>query len=186
MINHLPAIQKPQVWSLDQEDALEKGMVTHSNILAWRIPLERGAWWAIYNWATDSLSMESLFLPVLWDSWTCCQRILALCAEIPNRNIETELWRRRKELLYFFAKQEREYIRVYSSFHCEYFLVYPVCRNRSTNFGISFKGSCSMYSCSFAVSKWKRDVRSLICHHLIHFHVQLFIYQSSLNKVIFY
>ena len=28
-----------QVWSLGQEDPLEEGMATHSNILAWRIPL---------------------------------------------------------------------------------------------------------------------------------------------------
>ena len=33
-----PAILKTQVWSLDQEDPLEKGMGTHSSILAWRIP----------------------------------------------------------------------------------------------------------------------------------------------------
>ena len=32
-----PAIQESQVQSLDQEDPLEKGMATHSNILAWRI-----------------------------------------------------------------------------------------------------------------------------------------------------
>ena len=25
---------------------LEKGMATHSSILAWRIPMDRGAWWA--------------------------------------------------------------------------------------------------------------------------------------------
>ena len=29
---------------LGQEDPLEEGMVTHSSILAWRIPTERGAW----------------------------------------------------------------------------------------------------------------------------------------------
>ena len=34
---HLP-IQEMQVQSLDQEDALEKEMATHSSILAWRIP----------------------------------------------------------------------------------------------------------------------------------------------------
>ena len=28
------------------EDALEEGLATHSSILAWRIPLDRGAWWA--------------------------------------------------------------------------------------------------------------------------------------------
>ena len=30
--------QKTQVWSLGREDPLEEGMVTHSSILAWRIP----------------------------------------------------------------------------------------------------------------------------------------------------
>ena len=32
-----PAMQETQVQSLDQEDPLEKGMSTHSSILAWRI-----------------------------------------------------------------------------------------------------------------------------------------------------
>ena len=32
--------------SLGQEDPLEEGMATHSSILAWRIPMHRGAWWA--------------------------------------------------------------------------------------------------------------------------------------------
>ena len=31
---------------LGQEDPLEKGMATHSSILAWRMPKDRGAWWA--------------------------------------------------------------------------------------------------------------------------------------------
>ena len=34
------------VLSLGQEDPLEEGMATHSSILAWRIPMHRGAWWA--------------------------------------------------------------------------------------------------------------------------------------------
>ena len=33
-----PAMQETQVQSLDREDALEKGMTTHSSILAWNIP----------------------------------------------------------------------------------------------------------------------------------------------------
>ena len=33
-----PAMQEMQVWSLGWEDALEKGMATHSSILAWEIP----------------------------------------------------------------------------------------------------------------------------------------------------
>ena len=41
MVKNLPAMQKTQetqVWSLGQEDPLEKGMATLSSILAWRIP----------------------------------------------------------------------------------------------------------------------------------------------------
>ena len=38
MVKSLPAMQETQVWSLGQEDPLEKGMATHSSILVWRIP----------------------------------------------------------------------------------------------------------------------------------------------------
>ena len=38
MIKNLPAMKETRVHSLGQEDPLEKGMGTHSNILAWRIP----------------------------------------------------------------------------------------------------------------------------------------------------
>ena len=34
------------IQSLAQEDSLEEGMATDSSILAWRIPVDRGAWWA--------------------------------------------------------------------------------------------------------------------------------------------
>ena len=37
-VKNLPAKQETQVQSLGQEDLLEKGMATHSSILAWRIP----------------------------------------------------------------------------------------------------------------------------------------------------
>ena len=38
MVKNLPAMQEMQVRSLGQEDPLEKEMITHSSILAWRIP----------------------------------------------------------------------------------------------------------------------------------------------------
>ena len=38
MVKNLPAVQENWVQSLGQEDPLEKGMATHSSILAWRIP----------------------------------------------------------------------------------------------------------------------------------------------------
>ena len=37
--------QETQFQSLGQEDPLEEAMATHSSILAWRIPMDRGAWW---------------------------------------------------------------------------------------------------------------------------------------------
>ena len=37
MVKNLPAVQETQVQFLDQEDPLEKGMATHSSILAWEI-----------------------------------------------------------------------------------------------------------------------------------------------------
>ena len=37
------------VLSLGWEDPLEKGMVSHSTILAWRIPMDRGAWQTIVH-----------------------------------------------------------------------------------------------------------------------------------------
>ena len=38
MSKNVPVMQKTLVRSLGQEDPLEKGMATHSNVLAWRIP----------------------------------------------------------------------------------------------------------------------------------------------------
>ena len=45
-VKNLPAMWETWVRSLGWEDPLEKGMITQSNILAWRIPMDRGAWQA--------------------------------------------------------------------------------------------------------------------------------------------
>ena len=42
------------VQSLGWEDPLEEGMATHSNILVWRIPMDRGAWRATVHGVTKS------------------------------------------------------------------------------------------------------------------------------------
>ena len=49
MIENLPAMQEAQVQSLGWEDPLEKGMTTHSSVLAWRIPRreEPGGLWSM-------------------------------------------------------------------------------------------------------------------------------------------
>ena len=52
----LPAVRETWVQSLGWEDPLEEGMATHSSILAWRIPMDRGAWWAIVHRVIKSQS----------------------------------------------------------------------------------------------------------------------------------
>ena len=45
MIKNSTAIWETWVWFLGWEDPLEEGMATHFSTLAWRIPMDRGAWW---------------------------------------------------------------------------------------------------------------------------------------------
>ena len=52
-------MQETQVPSLGQEDPLEKGMATHSSILGWRIPKDRGAWRAIVHGVAKSRTLLS-------------------------------------------------------------------------------------------------------------------------------
>ena len=44
MVKIPPAMQETWARSLGWEDPLEEGMAIHSSILAWRIPMDRGAW----------------------------------------------------------------------------------------------------------------------------------------------
>ena len=54
MVKNPPAKQETSVRSLGWEDALKEGMATHSSILAWRIPMDRGAWQATVHGVTKS------------------------------------------------------------------------------------------------------------------------------------
>ena len=51
---NLPAIRETWVRFLGWEDLLEKGITTHSSILAWRILMDRGAWRATVHGVTKS------------------------------------------------------------------------------------------------------------------------------------
>ena len=56
-VKNLPAMQEPQetwVQSLGWEDPLEEEIATYSSMLACRIPMDRGAWWATVRWVTKS------------------------------------------------------------------------------------------------------------------------------------
>ena len=52
MVKNLPAMQETWFRSQGWEEPLEKGMATHSSVLAWRIPKDRGAWWATVHRVT--------------------------------------------------------------------------------------------------------------------------------------
>ena len=54
MVKNSPAMQETWVQSLGWEDGLEKGMATHSRILACRIPTDRGAWQTTVQGVTNS------------------------------------------------------------------------------------------------------------------------------------
>ena len=53
-VKNLPAMWETWVQSLGWEDPLEEGMATHSSILAWRIPMDREAWWATVQGVTKN------------------------------------------------------------------------------------------------------------------------------------
>ena len=84
-IKNLPAMRETQVWPLGWKDPPEKGMATHSSILAWEIPWTeepgrlkfmglQGVW---HDWRTNTFSSSSTLalLPntVTWRvrAWTC-------------------------------------------------------------------------------------------------------------------
>ena len=56
-VKNPPAVWETWVRSLSWEDPLEEGMATHSSILAWRIPMDRGAWQAIVHGVAKSWTL---------------------------------------------------------------------------------------------------------------------------------
>ena len=51
---NLPTMWETWVRSLGFENPLEEGMATHSSILPWRLPKDRGAWWVTVHGVTKS------------------------------------------------------------------------------------------------------------------------------------
>ena len=57
VVKRLPTVQKTQVQSLGREDLLDKEMVTHSSILAWRI-----------SWIEEPGGLQSMWLQRVGDN----------------------------------------------------------------------------------------------------------------------
>ena len=53
-LKNSPEIRETWVWSLGWEDPLEEGLATSASMLAWRIPKDRGAWWATVHGVAKS------------------------------------------------------------------------------------------------------------------------------------
>ena len=83
MVKHLPAVRETQVWSLGEEDPMEKETATHSSILAWKIPWTEepgrlpsmGSQRVRHDWAT------SLSLTI----WTFVGKVMSLLFNTPSR-----------------------------------------------------------------------------------------------------
>ena len=60
MVKNPPAMWETWVQYLGWEDPLEEGMETHFSILAWRIPMDRGAWRATVHGVAESDTTERL------------------------------------------------------------------------------------------------------------------------------
>ena len=59
LVKNLPAMQKTWIQSLGLEDPLKEGKATHSSILAWRIPMDRGDWRATVHGVAKSQTQLS-------------------------------------------------------------------------------------------------------------------------------
>ena len=78
-VKNPPATWDNWIRSLSWEDPLEKGMATHFNILAWRIPMDRGAWWATFYEIAKSqmrLITTQKHLVYFWNSNQAAAKIL--------------------------------------------------------------------------------------------------------------
>ena len=49
--------RETQIQTMGGEDSLEEGMAVYSSILAWRIPMEKGAWWTTVHSVAKSQTL---------------------------------------------------------------------------------------------------------------------------------
>ena len=99
MVKNLPAMWETQVRSLGQEDPLEKGMVTHSSVLTWRIP-----------WTEEPGGLQSMGLQRVRHYW-------ATTLSLKIREFKCD-----RALHYWDSQSQRAYLLEMSNFNPLYFL----------------------------------------------------------------
>ena len=98
-VKRLPTIRETWVWSLGQEDPLEKEMETHSRILVWKIP-----------WTEEPGRLQSMEPPIVGHNWatsSCC----AVRISCVSKGRETKLtlgYPQFRNLSLVVAKEETE------------------------------------------------------------------------------
>ena len=81
MVKNLPAMQEIRVQSLGQEDPLEKGMATHSRILAWRIP-----------WRERPGGLQSMRLQRVRHDWVTNTNGTIIMTQLDLLKLSPSLW----------------------------------------------------------------------------------------------
>ena len=101
-VKNLPMMQEREIWSLNREDPLEKGMATQSSILAWRIPpteepselqsMGLQSWTRLSDYHTLCMFLHPFPLRFITGCWlylpglhrrTCCLSILYNHSHLP-------------------------------------------------------------------------------------------------------
>ena len=111
MVKNLPAMQETWVWSLGQEDPLEKGMDTDSSILAWRIPwtekpgglYSMGSQKVEHDWAIHFHIHKYIKLYIYYitfssiyiTEWLCCTEEINIANQIYSKKL-IYLWPHRR------------------------------------------------------------------------------------------
>ena len=118
MVKNLPAMQETWVQSLSGEDPLEKGMATHSSILAWKIPqteepgrlssmvLKRAG----HNWVTNTSIINHRMdrrLCVTGSLRRSPETVTALFANWPYSNIKLKVKKKKIQIVLWIKSPNR-------------------------------------------------------------------------------
>ena len=107
MVKNLPALQETQVWFLGWEDPLEKGLTTHSSILAWEIPRteepgrlqsmgSQQVWHDLSTKQVMSYILKESTLNIHWKHWCWSSNTLAIWCKEPTHWKRPWCWERLK------------------------------------------------------------------------------------------
>ena len=84
MVKNAPAVLETWVRSLGSEDPLEESVATYSTILAWRIPIDRGAWWATVRGVAKSQTRLSHWSDLILSSMPNSERESESCSVLSD------------------------------------------------------------------------------------------------------